>query len=187
MALVCTAQLPLSLVSSVRTVVCVHRYLDIVFSFVWQVLLLSEPLNTWSIIGAVLVTSCAFVNPVKQWHASRQPDKHMAVATVNPDEAVETAQLVTARGQVERREVELRRSGNEGGSRHTDVAKHRLLKEVDEEDIDFGVEGDDELEPDDGNSHITDGDSDVDDDVVVDFGEGDGPLQPPSHSASHVK
>jgi drug/metabolite transporter (DMT)-like permease len=50
------------------------RYLDIVFSFIWQLTVLSESVNAWSGLGAALVTSCAFVNPVKQWWMSRKRD-----------------------------------------------------------------------------------------------------------------
>jgi hypothetical protein len=50
----------------------VSRYLDIVCSFIWQVTLLNEPVTVWSAVGALLVTSCAFVNPVKHWRAMRE-------------------------------------------------------------------------------------------------------------------
>lgn len=44
------------------------------FSFIWQLTVLSESVNAWSGVGAALVTSCAFVNPVKQWWMSRKHD-----------------------------------------------------------------------------------------------------------------
>ena len=66
--------------------VCVfvpRRYLDIVFSFIFQVSLLHESFNTYTIVGAAMVTSCAFVNPLKQWRAARA-----GKAIANADEIV---------------------------------------------------------------------------------------------------
>jgi hypothetical protein len=46
------------------------RYLDIVCAFIWQVVFEHQPVRNWSIVGAVLVTSCALANPLKMWRAS---------------------------------------------------------------------------------------------------------------------
>jgi drug/metabolite transporter (DMT)-like permease len=50
--------------------VCGRSYLEVVWAFLWQIFLLHQEPDRWSIIGAVLITSCAVVNPVKMWRAA---------------------------------------------------------------------------------------------------------------------
>ncbi|OQR83668.1 Drug/Metabolite Transporter (DMT) Superfamily [Achlya hypogyna] len=46
----------------------VMRYLDIVFVFIWEVTLLHEPINPWSIVGALIICGCAIGIAVRKSH-----------------------------------------------------------------------------------------------------------------------
>ncbi|OQR83657.1 Drug/Metabolite Transporter (DMT) Superfamily [Achlya hypogyna] len=47
----------------------VMRYLDIVFVFIWDITLLREAINLWSVLGAVIICSCAIVIALRKAHA----------------------------------------------------------------------------------------------------------------------
>ncbi|RLN43832.1 hypothetical protein BBJ28_00006081 [Nothophytophthora sp. Chile5] len=46
----------------------VMRYLDVVFVFIWDYLLLGEHINYWSVVGAVIICSCAAVIALRKAH-----------------------------------------------------------------------------------------------------------------------
>jgi len=46
----------------------VMRYLDIVFVFFWDILLLREAVNVWSIVGACIICACAAVIAIRKAH-----------------------------------------------------------------------------------------------------------------------
>lgn len=43
------------------------RFLDIVFSYVWQVFFLHQPMTPFSVTGAVLVSLCLILIGMKKW------------------------------------------------------------------------------------------------------------------------
>ncbi|OQS07564.1 Drug/Metabolite Transporter (DMT) Superfamily [Thraustotheca clavata] len=44
----------------------IMRYLDIVFVFIWDGLLIQEPINKWSILGALIICACAIAITVRK-------------------------------------------------------------------------------------------------------------------------
>jgi drug/metabolite transporter (DMT)-like permease len=44
----------------------VMRYLDIVFVFLWDTLLLREKINGWSFVGAAIIFSCAIAIAIRR-------------------------------------------------------------------------------------------------------------------------
>ncbi|ETW04727.1 hypothetical protein H310_03876 [Aphanomyces invadans] len=46
----------------------VMRYLDIVFVFVWDVILLHEKISVWSFVGATIILSCAIAIAIRKAH-----------------------------------------------------------------------------------------------------------------------
>ncbi|XP_008482661.1 solute carrier family 35 member G1-like [Diaphorina citri] len=47
--------------------VSIARSADIVFAFVWQVLFFQEVPNVFSVVGAILVTSCVILTGLRKW------------------------------------------------------------------------------------------------------------------------
>ncbi|KAL1454092.1 hypothetical protein WDU94_010378 [Cyamophila willieti] len=47
--------------------VSIARSADIVFAFIWQVLFFQETPNVFSVLGAVLVTSCVILTGLRKW------------------------------------------------------------------------------------------------------------------------
>ncbi|KAE8999462.1 hypothetical protein PR001_g18070 [Phytophthora rubi] len=48
----------------------VMRYLDVVCVFIWDYLLLDEKINYWSVVGAVIICTCAAVIALRKVHKS---------------------------------------------------------------------------------------------------------------------
>ncbi|KAL4141081.1 hypothetical protein PRNP1_014203 [Phytophthora ramorum] len=53
-------------------VAAVMRYLDVVFVFVWDSIILGEHINHWSIVGALIILSCAIVIAVRKIQVTMQ-------------------------------------------------------------------------------------------------------------------
>ncbi|OQS07566.1 Drug/Metabolite Transporter (DMT) Superfamily, partial [Thraustotheca clavata] len=49
-------------------VASVMRYLDIVFVFIWDITLLREEINIWSVVGAIIICTCAIVIALRKAH-----------------------------------------------------------------------------------------------------------------------
>ncbi|GAB9468464.1 Drug/metabolite transporter [Globisporangium polare] len=50
----------------------VMRYLDVVCVFIWDAVLLGEHINHWSVVGAIIICSCAVVTAVRKSKAAQE-------------------------------------------------------------------------------------------------------------------
>lgn len=102
-------------------------------------MLLSEPLNKWSLIGATLVTSCAFVNPLKQWYASTRPAAPLPSQSTQPDAGAAAIELTPSQSRVHSAQVGSSDDGNEDDNTRLLSAQslgHVQLPNTDEADDD---------------------------------------------------
>lgn len=53
-------------------VAAVMRYLDVVFVFIWDSIILGEHINHWSIVGALIILTCAMVIAVRKIRMTMQ-------------------------------------------------------------------------------------------------------------------
>ena len=53
-------------------VAAVMRYLDVVFVFIWDSVILGEHINHWSIVGAMIILTCAGVIAIRKIRTTMQ-------------------------------------------------------------------------------------------------------------------